>query len=487
MNRAEIIRRIVSLKDIGENPIAIRKTLDPVLRQFSPGKFEGLGAVKAFEELPLSDQMTFSGARGAHEWVPEKTNIYLKPLRAGVNEGYITATSDVKTPIHELWHDIQTSNPEFAKELDSETIRDLFQKMNQTGALVPDYTGIRTNIRTPREFAAEGLARLMLKPESLNKLPTELVDLLKDWYRKYKLIPLAAGGAALGMGTPDEAEAFQVGKAKPLTEAVKQLQNNPFSISSAAEALKGKFIQGMEIIDVLTKGKGDERFVLLKNPESNEIFQWPIDKEAVSTLAATKGYETYMERFKALGSKNPLGKFEQAQTSMNTRIKKGLTGILKDIKPWTTSYLTKSHMLSPFGESNLEEMPDLVFVRWKGNTMNLPRWYADFLDYMQRKPTNNYIKRELKDFQILKTETKYYTHFAQKKGTFNPKEEYQYAILENGELKFNDEKGEMFKATGDELNYWLSSKGMKKQEESGIKILTLSEIQDYIEKLGGIG
>jgi len=306
--------------------------------------------------------------------------------------------------------------------------------------------------------------------------PNRFLDPSKPWVR------IAGLGTGLGLAStlsPDQSEAFEVKKASPLTKEIASLVGKPFSISSAAEALKGKFIQGLEILDVVTKGKGEERFVLLKNPETQQTFQWPIDKEALATLSSVKGYETYMEKFKALGSQDPIGKAEQAFKSMDTRIEKGLTGTLKDIKPWTESYLSKAHALSPLEESNLEEMPDLVYVRWKNQTMHLPRWYADFLSYQKQKPANKYISSELEDFKLLKTEPKYHTTFAQKQGEFSPGKTYQYGILKNDEISFAE-------GTGEELLYWFSSTGVKKQKESGIKILTLSDLQDYIEKLGGI-
>src|SRR5574343_416333 len=473
MNRAEIIKSVMKLAERPEYAQTIRQELVPLLRQFRPGKFNYLESIEPSFEGP---------SRGYHEtrYPLGETSIKLNPVIPGVTESFEPSRADTKTVLHELVHELQIRYPDLMLELSSGPAARLIEKYRGTGALKPDYTRIRTFMERPEELTAETMARHMIAPASLESLPIDVRREIPKWFEKYRSILGPAVGLGLGMGLfgTNEAEAFEVGKAKPLTKAVKDLVGKPFSLSSAASALKGKFIQGMEIIDVLTKGKGDERFVLLKNPETQEVFQWPVDKEALSTLSATKGFETYMEKFKALGN-DPIGKFEQANISADTRIEKGITGTLKDIRPWTESYLTKSRLLSPLEESNLEEMPDLVYIRWKGQTMHFPRWYAEFLEYMKKKPANRYIAREVEDFKILKEEPKYYTKFA-KGGKFEPTKTYQYGVLkQDGTIDFQE-------GTGEELNYWLSQAGLSKQKESGIKILTLDDLQDFIEKLGGI-
>ena len=111
--------------------------------------------------------------------------------------------------------------------------------------------------------------------------------------------------------------------------------------------------------------------------------------------------------------------------------------------------------------------------------MHLPRDYADFLSYMQKKPVNKYVERELADFRILKQEPKFYKTFA-KGSTFDPNKTYQYGMIDKeGNISFQE-------GTGEELSFWMSEAGLKKQSNEGIKILRLEDLQDYIEKLGGI-
>lgn len=453
----------------------IRQELVPLLRQFRPGKFKHLESIGPSEEL-------FS--RGYHEtsYPLAETSIHLKPVVPGVIESYDNQRADIKTVLHELVHELQMRDPDFMLELSSGKAADFINKYYGTGALKPDYTRIRTFIERPQELTAETMARHMVAPASLESLPIDIQREIPNWFEKYRsiLAPLLVGGSlgASLLAGPDEAEAFKVTKMKPLTPEIFKASEKGYSGSSAADFLKGKIIQGLEIIDVITKGKGPDRFAILRDPKTNKTFQWHLDKEAVSTLSAMKGYEEYMGRFKALG-KDKIGKAEQALTSMDTRIEKGLTGTLKDVQPFTEAYMTKTYNLSPTLEPSLEQVPDLVFVNWKGQTMHLPRWYADFLEYTKKKPFNKWIERELQDFKVLKTEPKFYKDFA-KGGEFDLNKTYQYGVInKDGSLSFSE-------GTGEELNYWFSSVGMKKQAEEGIKILRLEDLKDFIENLGGI-
>lgn len=257
MNRAQIIRKVMSLASDPSYADTIRQELIPQMRKFRPGRFNQLSDIRPFEKLAnITSPEEFAGLQGAkavhvtEHTTPETTSIFYKPTIPGVEEGYQNTVSDTKTVLHELIHELQRRNPEFTKEILQGKAQDITRRHRLTGALSPDYSGIRTNIRSPEELTAESMARHMVAPETLKNLPIDIQRAVPEWFEKYRAVPLAVGGAAAAGATlaPEESEAaMSLKEPIKLAKTAQKTLSKDWDLSSTAKALVGKVWNGREI------------------------------------------------------------------------------------------------------------------------------------------------------------------------------------------------------------------------------------------------
>lgn len=232
------------------------------------------------------------------------------------------------------------------------------------------------------------------------------------WLAKNKLLimsTLGASGAISSLTPTSEASAFDVKPIAPLTkETLKILKSpKPFHTSSAASALEGKSYLGWVIEKVLRpKGfKSTQRLLTLFNPETGSRKQWVMDDEALATLSAVVGNQTYMQKFASQPTR--LAKAKQALKSLEHRHEQGVYApTLREAKDAVNRYVSKASLLNPEGTELINPPVDLSFVRWKGNTYPLPHKYASLLEKVRNRPPNAWMRAQTKDFRLLKTEPK---------------------------------------------------------------------------------
>ncbi|MDD5220379.1 MAG: hypothetical protein PHV11_07425 [Candidatus Bipolaricaulis sp.] len=268
MNRVEILRKVLSLVDKGAFQRSVREELTPALRKFRPKSFERLRGI-----FPMEEEDMIRGVRGSWNPLTEgASNITLRPVEPGLGEG---GNASTKTVLHELWHEKQARNPEFKKDIKEGEVSKVFEQ-DKPGLSYPDYTGIRTSMHNPAEMSAETLARHMLAPETLSRLPEAVRKKVPQWFEKYRSViaPVAGVGAASAISFVDPSES--------------QAAIGMETAKGISKAAKSSLVKNWEPdIDVMKLLKGS----IFKNKVIASVYRPPSLKEKVEAI--TKEMEEY--------------------------------------------------------------------------------------------------------------------------------------------------------------------------------------------------
>ena len=216
---------------------SIRQELTPALRKFSPGRFSNLSDI--VEHLPSA------------------------------SEGFSYKNTHVKEPFGNVIKlDRKVGSDSIAHELSHEFID------NQLEGIGPEIKSIKSNwegmpfgqrysytqdLKAPSYFASkpselftELISYKMLGKEIPETVPKKIRDAIDKVWDKYKVVPLAAGGAAAGAAlTPEESEAAISLKTpiKLAKESAKTLKEG-WDVSETAKYLVGKVWNNRRIIGV---------------------------------------------------------------------------------------------------------------------------------------------------------------------------------------------------------------------------------------------
>ncbi len=229
------------------------------------------------------------------------------------------------------------------------------------------YNGIQKGLKATRTSPGVKDMHLFTDSKTGSTLAVKKLDELsgKVASSRKKFGVGAAAGGAVGVGAvsqPEEAEAFPIGKiikgtAKVLTGKT----------SSTTSRIAGSVIRGQTVKSVIKPKTGDWRYVVFENGE-----QLPITKDVLNDLVRSVG-ET--KKLKEFATKSLAERGAQAKISLGRRAQSsGSLGKTQQTREFKEASMERLRQLDP------ALVPDTVFVRFGGETLFMPRAYAELLE-----------------------------------------------------------------------------------------------------------
>jgi hypothetical protein len=182
---------------------------------------------------------------------------------------------------------------------------------------------------------------------------------------KYKIFGgAAAAGAASQLGSPEESEAFPLGKfSKTLTKTAKEGME-----SSAAARLVGHSLKG-KIITNVKKGDGNWRSLLFEDGS-----EMTVTKDELHALTRAKGTADYAKTFTESNDESQL---TQAMKSLKYH------EVRADNRPFDTAptkRLYHQRYLTDVNQGDPKAVPETVFVNYQGKYFQMPKEKAELLE-----------------------------------------------------------------------------------------------------------
>lgn len=267
--------------------------------------------------------------------------------------------------------------------------------------MIKDFQGSPSNKIPGVDYNEKNLPDYNVSVEQMSKWPGSYLRKEKDAYlnaigsqsmvaekmnqalglKEIAKMGIPAGGiAAAVLNTPDEADAFPLGKLvkqtlkqSTATAAMKRSEDAMFNlVGKKLNLTLGDERKPFEVVDV-RQGKDDWRYLIVKDEAGNH-HQLPMTKDYLHSLTSSVGTAKYLDKFNQSGYQ---GKKLQTLKSLGIREAKKENGSIQNdnlFREWNAMQKAKVEEIDP------SLVHDYAYVKnEQGETLYMPRQYADFL------------------------------------------------------------------------------------------------------------